>query len=197
MLSDKTILFFILISFFYACNNGDSTKQENNQSQSHAQMNGEHADQKNLADAGEDDIISDTNLTLEEPDAEVVQAQPDKIAQTRQQLIDRARGEEIPAEPMRYKLEMLPYSHFADDEGYLDMAGVSLDEVQKVFGDPPIQVRQSVDGAPVRKEVRVYMPYKEDATGLYIFFLNEKVESFKMDEFNGIQNSTVMDYFIN
>lgn len=63
------------------------------------------------------------------------------------------------------------------------------------MGDAPIVVKQSIKDAPIRKEVRVYMPYAEDTTGLYLFIQNEIVLDFKLDEFNGIQYSSVMGFF--
>lgn len=95
----------------------------------------------------------------------------------------------------RYRLDVAPFNRFADNNGYVNFIGVSLDRIQQVLGDAPIVVRQSIPGAPVRKEVRVYMPYQEDLTGLYLFIENEVVQDFRMDEFNGIQNSSIMDYF--
>lgn len=95
----------------------------------------------------------------------------------------------------RYRLDVAPYNQFADKDGYVNFIGVELERIQQVLGDAPIVVRQSVPGAPVRKEVRVYMPYQEDATGLYLFIQNEVVQDFRMDEFNGIRNSSILDYF--
>jgi hypothetical protein len=88
-----------------------------------------------------------------------------------------------------------PYSHFNDQDGYTNFVGVDLSEIQRVLGDPPVLVRQSVAGAPIRKEVRVYFPYEEDSTGLYLYIKNEKVEAFRLDTFLGLQNSGVLEYF--
>jgi hypothetical protein len=67
-------------------------------------------------------------------------------------------------------------------------------EIDQVLGSSPILVRQSIQGAPIRKEIRVYLPYEEDSTGLYLYFENERVVAFKLDEFNGIIHSGLLDY---
>jgi hypothetical protein len=95
----------------------------------------------------------------------------------------------------KYRLDVEPYNYFADSEGYVRFRGRTLAEIQKKLGDAPIVVKQSIKDAPIRKEVRVYMPYAEDTTGLYLFIQNEIVLDFKLDEFNGIQNSSILEFF--
>ena len=95
----------------------------------------------------------------------------------------------------KYRLNVEPFNYFADAEGYVSFKGRSLSEIQHILGDAPIIVKQSIKGAPIRREVRVYMPYSEDATGLYLFIQNEIVQDFKLDEFNGIQNSSILEFF--
>jgi len=98
------------------------------------------------------------------------------------------------SETPKYKLDVSPYNQFLNTEGYLDLLGRSMTEIDAVLGESPIVVRQSIKGAPIRKEIRVYMPYQEDSTGLYIFFENERIIEFKMDEFNGIIQSGILDF---
>ena len=105
---------------------------------------------------------------------------------------DADRGE---SSEQRFRMTNTPYSHFNDQDGYTNFVGVDLSEIQRVLGDPPVLVRQSVAGAPIRKEVRVYYPYEEDSTGLYLYIKNEIVEAFRLDTFLGLQNSGVLEYF--
>src|SRR5690606_31961497 len=98
------------------------------------------------------------------------------------------------SETPKYKLEVAPYNQFLNNEGLLDLLASSMTEIDAVLGESPIVARKSIKGAPIRKEIRVYMPYHEDSTGLYIFFENEIVIEFKMDEFNGIIQSGLLDY---
>lgn len=122
--------------------------------------------------------------------------QSDRIADTRERLQRRLEDSQTgTSEPMRYRLDVAPYSKFLDEEGYLSLNGRSLSDLQAHLGDPPVLVRQSVPNAPLRREVRVYMPYEKDPTGLYIFIENERVVNFRMDEFNGLRNSSLLDYF--
>lgn len=105
---------------------------------------------------------------------------------------DTDEGESV---EQRFRMTNAPYSNFNDQDGYTNFVGVDLSEIQRELGDPPVLVRQSVVGAPIRKEVRVYFPYEEDSTGLYLYIKNEKVEAFRLDTFLGLQNSDVLEYF--
>lgn len=147
----------------------------------------------------ESDSVGTTPQTLIPIESSDTQS---RVAARQQQLRD-AQNPDQGSEPDdaefspvgRYRLDVAPYNQFADKDGYVNFIGVGLDRIQQVLGEAPIIVRQSVAGAPVRKEVRVYLPYQEDATGLYLFIQNEVVQDFRMDEFNGIQNSSILDYF--
>lgn len=98
------------------------------------------------------------------------------------------------SEEKLYRLDIAPFNRFLNSDGFLDLNGRTINEIDEVLGDAPIVVKQSIIGAPIRKEIRVYLPYREDSTGLYIFFENEMVIEFKMDEFNGIIQSGILDY---
>lgn len=101
-------------------------------------------------------------------------------------------------QPQRFRVNIEPYASFLDEDGYLSFDGISTDELTRVLGEAPVVVRQAVPGAPVRREVRVYLPYEQDSTGLYIFIRNEEVEFFTMDTFLGLANSSVIsEYFAN
>lgn len=121
--------------------------------------------------------------------------QTNRITRAQQELLARQGSESPATTDMRYKIDVEPYRHFTDADGYLDLINVDIREVDRVLGAAPVVMKQSREGAPIRREVRVYMPYDKDPTGLYIYFLNDRVESFRMDEFNGITNSSLLDYF--
>lgn len=118
----------------------------------------------------------------------------DRIASIQDRLVPIESPDSEQANTPKYRLEVPPYNTFLNDEGYLDLLGKSMSDIDEVFGEAPIVAKQSIKGAPIRKEIRVYMPYQEDSTGLYIFFENEIVIEFKMDEFNGIIQSGLLDY---
>jgi hypothetical protein len=123
-----------------------------------------------------------------------IESRSDRVAQIQERLRNVGLPSDTTNDTPGYRLDIAPYNHFLNPEGYLDLLGTTLDEIQEVLGDSPILVRQSVKGAPLRREIRVYFPYQEDATGLYLFFENEKVIEFRMDEFNGIIQSGILDY---
>lgn len=118
----------------------------------------------------------------------------DRIASIQDRLVPIESTDSEQSDTPKYRLEVPPYSTFLNEEGYLDLLGRSMAEIDEVLGESPIVARQSIRGAPIRKEIRVYLPYEEDSTGLYIFFENERVIEFKMDEFNGIIQSGILDY---
>lgn len=127
-------------------------------------------------------------------DTIVEENQSNRVRRAQDRLRNQQKNES-PQEKQRFKMDQEPYNSFADSDGYVDFVGASLSKIQEVLGDPPVLVRQSRSGAPVRKEVRVYFPYEKDSTGLYLYILNEEVESFTLDTFLGLANSNVFEYF--
>lgn len=134
---------------------------------------------------------------------DTVQTQSDvrnanRVSDAQQRLQDRQRTADLGSavdSDRRYRMQAEPYNAFNDQDGYLQLVGVTVDRLDEVLGEPPVLVRQSVEGAPVRREVRVYMPYEKDSTGLYIYIRNEEVVSFRLDTFMGLANSSVLEFF--
>lgn len=123
--------------------------------------------------------------------------QDSRVSDAQQRLRDRQQPSDA-SEPMRHRLNVAPFDYFTDSDGYLSLEGVTDTRLDEVLGKAPIVVRQAVDGAPLRREVRVYLPYEEDSTGLYIFIRNNRVERFRLDTFLGLANSSIIqDYFQN
>jgi hypothetical protein len=179
------ILLLISVSVFIGCNSNETSsdyQQTSTDGAAESALNNDVTGQEIIP------IPNTTNST---------QHQPDRISRTQQELLSRNESPQVVSEAMRYKLDVAPYNRFADSEGYLNLIGVDITEIDNVLGSAPAVVKLSREGAPVRREVRVYMPYDKDPTGLYIYFLNEKVQHFRMDEFNGITNSSIMDFFNN
>lgn len=160
------------------------------------QTNTVETPQTNTSDAlrGEtEQQASSSNETNVEPEPETSTNRAERISSIQNRLQkDTDEGESV---EQRFRMTNAPYSNFNDQDGYTNFVGVDLLEIQRVLGDPPVLVRQSVVGAPIRKEVRVYFPYEEDSTGLYLYIKNEKVEAFRLDTFLGLQNSDVLEYF--
>jgi hypothetical protein len=117
-----------------------------------------------------------------------------RISEIQDRLIPIQTPDSDSASEQRYQLDVVPFNRFLNEAGYLDLVGKKMSEIDEVLGEAPVVVRQSIKGAPMRKEIRVYFPYQEDSTGLYIFFENETIVEFKMDEFNGIIQSGILDY---
>ncbi|MCH8495373.1 MAG: hypothetical protein LAT57_07040 [Balneolales bacterium] len=163
----KYIYLVAMLILFISCGTDETREVEN------GQLNSEY--------------VSNTDTSVDE-------SQSDRVRRAQDRLRNQQKNDSS-QEKQRYKMDQEPYNKFADSDGYVDFVGASLSQIQDVLGDPPVLVRQSRDGAPVRKEVRVYFPYEEDSTGLYLYFLNEEVESFRLDTFLGLANSNIIEYF--
>jgi hypothetical protein len=177
------LIFVVTLYFLVSCT---STPENQIPSDSGQQTieNGAGSDLDSAPVSAETDVL---------PDA----PSDDRIRDAQQRLRDRDRAEapESSDEPTRYRLDVAPFNHFNDAAGYFNIIGASLQEVQRVLGEPIAMVRQGRDSSPVRREVRVYHPYEEDSTGLYLYILNGTVESFRLDTFLGLANSDIMEYF--
>jgi hypothetical protein len=188
MNSNKIILLLLLVSvsIIAACNGNEAPlKQSTEIKLGMDNSASENAEQIATADGNEHSSLESTSSVN----------QTDRIARAQQDLLARLESTPQSSTEMRYRVDIEPYLHFTDSDGYLNLNNVEIREIDKVLGAAPVVIKQSRDGAPIRREVRVYMPYDEDPTGLYIYFLNDRVQSFRMDEFNGITNSSLLDYF--
>ncbi|MCC5925138.1 MAG: hypothetical protein JJU41_01140 [Bacteroidetes bacterium] len=122
----------------------------------------------------------------------------DRVSDAQQRLRNQQQTDSNDGVSTRYALNVEPYNYFLNDDGFLELSGVSDAKLDQVLGTSPVLVRQSVEGAPIRREVRVYFPYEKDSTGLIIYIKNNRVEEFRMDTFLGLANSTIIeDYFQN
>ncbi|MFZ5436230.1 MAG: hypothetical protein ACOZCF_07945 [Bacillota bacterium] len=73
------------------------------------------------------------------------------------------------------------------------LTGKSVDEVRSLLGEPPVLLRSIARNPEFNREIWVFMPFEEDPTGLYIFFKGDRVSGSRLDEFNGIVNSGLLD----
>jgi phenylalanyl-tRNA synthetase alpha subunit len=121
------------------------------------------------------------------------------VSDAQQRLRDRnQQNNETATVEQRYRLDVPPYNHYLNSDGYLQLVGQTDASLDEILGAAPVVVRQAVDGAPLRREVRVYFPYEEDSTGLFIYIRNNTVEKFRMDTFLGLANSEIIqEYFQN
>jgi hypothetical protein len=139
-----------------------------------------------------DSVLSDQSISS---DSTLILSGMDRIAaiQDRLQALSDTIQDTNPEQ--RYRILLERYTPLHGDDGYLNLMDRSMVDIDTYLGVAPIVIKQSVAGAPVRLEIRVYLPYREDSTGLYLFFQNERIVAFKLDEFNGIQNSDLLDFF--
>ncbi len=73
------------------------------------------------------------------------------------------------------------------------LVGKSIGEVRDLLGEPPVLLRSIARNPEFNREIWVFMPFEEDPTGLYIFFKGDRLSGSRIDEFNGVVNSGLLD----
>ncbi len=69
-----------------------------------------------------------------------------------------------------------------------------VDEVRNLLGEPPFLIRSIAVNPQANREIWIYMVAEKDPTGLYLFFKANRLVSSRLDEFNGLPNSGLLDY---
>lgn len=104
---------------------------------------------------------------------------------------DRTTGRMSP-EVMAYRPE---FRGIIGDDNRPTVMGKTTGEVDAILGEPRALVRQTAANPEFSREVRIYSPYDEDPTGFYIYFRGGVVVEERMDEFNGLYGSAVLEWF--
>ncbi|MFU8861575.1 MAG: lipoprotein [Cyclonatronaceae bacterium] len=104
---------------------------------------------------------------------------------------NRATGRMRP-EVMAYRPE---FRSIIGDDNRPSVMGKNTSEVDAILGEPRALVRQTAANPEFSREVRIYLPYDEDPTGFYIYFRGGEVVDERLDEFNGLYGSTVLEWF--
>jgi outer membrane murein-binding lipoprotein Lpp len=100
---------------------------------------------------------------------------------------DEGRGGEISREPRP------GWDAYFPNAETTTLVGTSVEEVRGLLGDPPVLLRSIARNPGFNREIWVYMPYPEDPTGLYMFFKGNQVSGSRLDEFNGLYNSGLLE----
>ncbi len=69
----------------------------------------------------------------------------------------------------------------------------STGSVRALFGEPPYLIRSIAVVPGASRQIWIYTPTAEDPTGLYIYFKGDQVHSSRLDEFNGLYGSGLLD----
>ncbi|MEW5921680.1 MAG: hypothetical protein AB1796_12190 [Bacillota bacterium] len=69
-----------------------------------------------------------------------------------------------------------------------------VDKVRSLLGEPPFLIRSIAANPVFNREIWIYMAGEEDPTGLYLFFKGNRLVSSRLDEFNGLYNSALLEY---
>jgi hypothetical protein len=68
-----------------------------------------------------------------------------------------------------------------------------VEDVRNALGEPPYLIRSIAVNPQYNREIWIYVPYDEDPTGLYLFFKGNRLTESRLDEFNGLHNSGLLD----
>lgn len=73
------------------------------------------------------------------------------------------------------------------------LAGKTTAEIRELLGEPPVLIRSSAVVAEASREIWIYAARQEDPTGLYLFFKGDRLDESRLDEFNGLPNSGLLE----
>ncbi len=73
------------------------------------------------------------------------------------------------------------------------LEGEPIEDVRQLLGEPPYLVRSTAADPQNSREVWVYTPFREDPTGLYLFFKGGRLDKARMDEFPGLRGSFIWE----
>lgn len=73
------------------------------------------------------------------------------------------------------------------------LTGESVTRVRELLGEPPVLIRSIAVNPQFNREIWVFTPFDQDPTGLYLFFKGGQLVSSRLDEFNGLYGSGLLD----
>jgi type II secretory pathway pseudopilin PulG len=85
------------------------------------------------------------------------------------------------------------WEEYFPDPDSTTLEGEPVERVRSLMGEPPVLLRSIAANPVYNREIWIYMPYEEDPTGLYIYFKGNRVIGSRLDEFNGLYNSGLLD----
>lgn len=71
--------------------------------------------------------------------------------------------------------------------------GESTDRVRELLGEPPFLIRSIAVNPAFNREIWIFAPFEQDPTGLYLFFKGGELDRSRLDEFNGLYGSGLLD----
>ena len=73
------------------------------------------------------------------------------------------------------------------------LEGQSTAELRTLLGEPPFLIRSIAVQEEASREIWVFVPFDQDPTGLYLYFKGGELDSSRLDEFNGLYGSGLLD----
>lgn len=84
-------------------------------------------------------------------------------------------------------------AYFPDAET-TTLQGEPVDKVRNLLGEPPYLIRSIAASPDFNREIWIYQAGEEDPTGLYLFFKANRLVQSRLDEFNGLYGSGLLEY---
>ena len=142
------------------------------------QVNGERAELERQVSA-----LEEENAALEE-EKTALEAEVSELREENQALQGQA---EIRREPKE------GWEQYFPDAETTTLEGESVERVRQLLGEPPYLVRSIAVEPRFNREVWVFTPYRDDPTGLYLFFKGNQLDKARKDEFPGLRNSFIWE----
>ena len=145
----------------------------------------------------ENQLLTDSKTELEKQLAEVEadnQSLAGAIADLEEQVTE--------LEAQLHSLDEQQEITRAPNEGWEDyfpafdqttLEGETTQSVEELLGKPPYMIRSIAVNPEFSREIWVFIPYQEDPTGLYLFFQGSRLTDSRLDEFQGLFGSGLLD----
>ncbi len=144
--------------------------------------------------AGEGDTSESRIAELEEQNA-VLQSDNEELQNTVASLeaqIEELQDSDVPVLVINRKPKEGWEDYFPTAET-TTLEGESVEKVRGLVGEPPFLIRSNAVVPEASREIWIFVPYDKDPTGLYIYFKGGQLHSSRLDEFNGLYGSGLLD----
>ncbi len=78
------------------------------------------------------------------------------------------------------------------ENGESTLEGEPIEDVRQIMGEPPFKIRSTATNPDQNREIWIFIPYEGDPSGLYLYFKSNHLWSSRLDEFNGLYGSGLL-----
>jgi hypothetical protein len=138
---------------------------------------------------GQVDTLRQENRELKEQNEDLA-AQVASLQEENRQLQVQP---ETSAEPQINRFPKTGWEAYFPTAETTTLAGQTTGRVRELLGEPPFLIRGIAANPEFNREIWIFNAAPEDPTGLYLFFKANKLNSSRLDEFQGLYNSGLLD----